>query len=343
MGALKQAVGITAQCAVRAGFMRMLEAIGDGRAKLLRVLTYHRVDEPSARPDLYPNLIGATPAEFDWQMKCISENFRPVSLAEVFAAVVHGESLPRKAVLITFDDAYCDFAEHAWPILKRYGLPVTVFVPTGFPDQPQKSFWWDRLFAAIQQTQCKTVETPTGALPLDTTAERQTAMRKVVAIVKSQPDEVAQSLVQTICADLGATSAPNPVLSWDELRTLAAEGVTLAPHTQNHPLLSRVDEARVREEIRGSLNDLKNQIGDVLPVLAYPSGAFNQTVVRVLPSLGVPLAFTTCRGLNDLNHLDPLRIRRLNIGRPTSPALLRSQLLPWTVHLNRWLPLPEAI
>jgi peptidoglycan/xylan/chitin deacetylase (PgdA/CDA1 family) len=342
MGAVKRGIDFTAKCAVSTGFLRMLERMGDGQAKLLRVLTYHRVDEPTARPNLYPNLIGATPAEFDWQMRCLAERFRVVSMADVFGAIVHGKPLPPKSVLITFDDAYRDFAEHAWPILKSYGLPVTVFVPTGFPDQPQKSFWWDRVFAAIRETRGKMLNTPLGPLPLMRSDQRKAAMRTIAKIIKSETDDTAQKLVQSICTELGATPEPNSVLSWDELRQLAREGVTLAPHTRNHPLLSRVDESRIREEVAGSIKDLKEQIGEVLPVLAYPSGAFNQIVVRILPTLGVPLAFTTCRGLNNLDRIDPLRLRRVNIGRPTSPALLRTQLLPWMAHLNRWLPLPEA-
>jgi peptidoglycan/xylan/chitin deacetylase (PgdA/CDA1 family) len=146
-----------------------------------------------------------------------------------------------------------------------------------------------------------------------------------------------------MCDDLGApTSQPNPVLGWDSLRALATEGVAIAPHTRLHPLLNRVSADRAREEIKGSLLDLQDKLGDVLPVFAYPSGAYTREVVEMLPSLGIKLAFTTCRGLNDLSRTDPFRIRRINIGRRTSKAILRTQLLSCAVHLNRWIPLPES-
>jgi peptidoglycan/xylan/chitin deacetylase (PgdA/CDA1 family) len=47
----------------------------------------------------------------DWRRAC--ESRRP---------------LPGKAVMLTFDDGYRDFAEDAWPLLERYGFPVTLFV-----------------------------------------------------------------------------------------------------------------------------------------------------------------------------------------------------------------------
>ena len=44
--------------------------------------------------------------------------------------VIHNQEIPNKTVAITFDDAYVDFLECALPVLERYKIPVTVFVPT---------------------------------------------------------------------------------------------------------------------------------------------------------------------------------------------------------------------
>ena len=65
------------------GFVKLIEKLGDRRTHLLRVLTYHRVAEPDAYPDLYPNLIGATPDEFDGQMRFLAAHYRGVSMQEV--------------------------------------------------------------------------------------------------------------------------------------------------------------------------------------------------------------------------------------------------------------------
>jgi peptidoglycan/xylan/chitin deacetylase (PgdA/CDA1 family) len=116
---------------------------------MLRVLTYHRVADPRDTPMLHPGLISATPTAFVQQMGYVARHYRVVSMAEVLQAVLKGTALPRRAVLLTFDDAYHDFGDIAWPILNRYRLPVTLFVATGYPNRPERAFWWDRLYHAM--------------------------------------------------------------------------------------------------------------------------------------------------------------------------------------------------
>jgi peptidoglycan/xylan/chitin deacetylase (PgdA/CDA1 family) len=60
--------------------------------------------------------------------------YQPVSLEAVLDHYLDGAPLPRKAVLITFDDGYRDNLENAAPILRRHGYPAVIFVPTGFLD-----------------------------------------------------------------------------------------------------------------------------------------------------------------------------------------------------------------
>src|SRR5512138_1997070 len=103
---------------------------------MLRVLTYHRVADPHATPWLNPALVSALPAVFEQQMAYVSRRYAAVSLEEVIDAAVRRIRLPRRAVLITFDDAYRDFGEIAWPILRRHRLPATLFVPTAYPGAP---------------------------------------------------------------------------------------------------------------------------------------------------------------------------------------------------------------
>ncbi len=54
--------------------------------------------------------------------------------------------------MITYEDAYQSLAKYAWLVLKRYKLPVTLFVPTPFPDQLEEIISWDRLVHAIINT-----------------------------------------------------------------------------------------------------------------------------------------------------------------------------------------------
>src|SRR3954470_4528105 len=94
----------------------------------LAVLVYHRI---AALADAPPGL-ATTPAVFVRQMRWLAETGRAGSLADVLAAKRGERPLSRDPVLVTFDDAYRDFAQTAWPVLRGLGVPVTVFVPTAY-------------------------------------------------------------------------------------------------------------------------------------------------------------------------------------------------------------------
>jgi peptidoglycan/xylan/chitin deacetylase (PgdA/CDA1 family) len=340
---IKQVSSFATCNALFAKLLSLLEQADGRRPNLLRVLTYHRVDEPERRPELYPGLISATPEAFDQQMGYLAANYNVVSMPELLDACARGRVLPPRSVMVTFDDACCDFAEHAWPTLKRYRLPTTLFVPTAFPDHPDRSFWWDQLYQALTCAERRDdLETPRGWLPLRTPTQRAQAFAQLKDYVKTLPHQAAMEWVERTCAALGVTRPAHNVLSWHELRRLAREGVTLGAHTQTHPLMNRVSPDQVRAEALGSLRDLEREIGAAPPIFAYPSGGFNDEVVRILARVGFKLAFTTVRGVNDMHDADRLRLRRINIGRRTNLSIFRARLLPWSLYLNRWRSLSGA-
>jgi peptidoglycan/xylan/chitin deacetylase (PgdA/CDA1 family) len=336
---IKQVSLLTARSTAFSRSVALLERVDSKQPNLLRVLMYHRVDEPDAHPALCPRL-AIPPKDFDQQMSYLASNYYVVSMPELLDACQTGAILPPRSVMVTFDDAYCDFAEHAWPIMKRYRLPVTLFVPTAFPDQPERTFWWDRLHQAISSTTRRdSLNTPIGQLPLATAAQRHGAFTRLRAYVKMLPHGKAMALIDQICDELDASHPEHHVLGWEELRRLACEGVTLGAHTRTHPLMNRISPEEARAEAVGSLRDLEREIGSILPIFAYPSGGVNDETVRVLEHEGFALALTTVRGINDLRAADRLRLRRINVGQSTTLAVLRAQLLPWAVYLNR-RPLP---
>lgn len=313
----------------------MLEQAGGKRENLFRVLTYHRVDRPESYPWLDPGLISASPEAFDAQMKYLTANYQPVSTTEVDEAFQSRgrKALPSRAVMVTFDDGYCDFEKQAWPILKQYRIPVTLFVPTAYPDQPERSFWWDKLYNAIHTAGAESINSPLGRLPISLPAQRGQAYRQLKNYFKTRPHAEAMAEVARMCEELGAPARSNPVLGWDALRKIAGEGVELGAHTQTHPIMSRLSPEDVRNEVAGSLQDLIRETGSRPRTFAYPSGMHDREAVKAVQEAGLGLAFTTERGLNDVNRADPLRLRRINVGARTTLPVLRAQLLSWSAPL----------
>lgn len=332
---LRHFLPIFANSAAFGKMVALLDHTGIERPNLLRVLTYHRVDAPQARPWLDPVLISASPEVFEVQMKYISTNYQPISVYDVLESLErNGRTiLPPRAILVTFDDAYQDFEQHAWPVLKRYHIPVTLFVPTAFPDHPERLFWWDRLFHALHSTVKPEISTPMGTLAIGTDPERSRANLRLKNHIKSLPNDVAIAFVEDLEHQLNVAPRTNCVLGWAALRRLANEGITLAPHTQTHPIMNHLPLGAMQNEASGSLRDLQREIGETPPVFAYPGGFHSAEVVSAVRSAGFKLAFTTERGINILGREDPLRLQRINVGAQTTVPVLRAQLLSLSASL----------
>lgn len=311
---------------------------------MLRILTYHRVADPTHEPYLNPRLISATPAEFARHVHFLARHYRVLGLEDVLVAYETGRRLPRRAVLITFDDAYRDFMEVAWPILQAHRLPATVFVPTAYPGWPERAFWWDRLHRCCTDPSRPELVLPSlGALPLRTQEERLAALHAAAREVKKFPHDRAMTLVEEICDQLGEDDLAYPsVLDWDELRMLAHDNISFCPHTQWHPLLTRVTRDRARTEVAGSLADMRRELGDVLPVFAYPDGAHDDGTVEIVRQAGFTLAVTQMDGHNDPRHTTPWRLCRTNITPRTTLPILRLRLQTWFSHIDRWRHRPRA-
>ena len=93
------------------------------------ILMYHNIDNPPKGARI-PNLY-VTPRMFQFQMCYLkTAGFRVLSIQDLVAAVEAGDTR-HNMVAITFDDGYADFYNNAYPILKHYGYPSTVYVVSG--------------------------------------------------------------------------------------------------------------------------------------------------------------------------------------------------------------------
>lgn len=310
--------------------VHVLERLDRSASPTLPILTYHRVAARRHDDPYDPTLVSATPAEFAAQMVALARARTPITAADLLAVRRGDGRIPSRPVLVTVDDAYEDFAEHAWPILRGLGIPVVLFVPTAFPGDPKRGFWWDRLHRAFHRPPVRPILAACGrSWPVATAAERWQAQRSLRTIVKSLPHAEAMTLVDAVVEDLGGSdAAPGGVLDWATLRYLATQGVSLGPHSRSHAMLDRLTPAEAADEIAGSLDDLRQAVEDPVPILAYPSGQHTSETVRVAAAAGIEVGMTTLRGLNVLPDPDWLVLRRINVGARSSPALIRAQLVP---------------
>jgi len=103
------------------------------------VLSYHNFS-----PDRSTTRMTVTKAVFEEQMKFLKENgYRVISLNQLLDFLDFKGQIPKKSVVITLDDGWRSTYEIAFPVLKKYGYPATLFIYTDLIVGSNKTLSWD--------------------------------------------------------------------------------------------------------------------------------------------------------------------------------------------------------
>lgn len=113
---------------------------------------YHHVqDLTAAEADGHKSLT-VDPKIFREQMQYLKDRgFTVLPASALISFFDTGTPIPKKSVLLTFDDGYDDFGSDAAPILKDFGFPATLFVPTGLMQNPGYLTWSAILDISVSQ------------------------------------------------------------------------------------------------------------------------------------------------------------------------------------------------
>lgn len=316
------------------GLIRLMQRIGAGENGLY-VLAYHRVGAPSVHDSLDPGLVNAWADPFAAQMDLLVRGYRPVDMEEVLRSVRSGTRLPRNAVLVTFDDGYRDFGELAFPILQERGIRPLLFVASGCVGEDR--FWWDQLYRLIMDPSRSEISSPFGLLPLDSPESRRELLARWLDYAREEPFETVRREISSLWDAVEAKPDSPPVtLNWDDLRRLDRLGVSVAPHSHSHPILSHLPLESARREIRLSRQRIEEEIGHVPPVFAYPDGkkrSVSPGLGDILREEGFELAFTMIEGRARLDRDPPLMLPRIGTMRSWSLAEFHARLTPF---YDRW-------
>ena len=97
-----------------------------------KMLVYQRVIEVERHP--LPLTLDSyiTPKTFDQQMQYLARECRPIRLAELCSLIEENEPIPDKTVVVTLDCGHMDNYLNAFPVLLKYQIPATLFLPTGY-------------------------------------------------------------------------------------------------------------------------------------------------------------------------------------------------------------------
>lgn len=319
------------------GILSLLPHLPSRRRAEVRILAYHRVFDiaDEALFPFDPALISASTADFREQIEHVARYFAPVTCADVLTALDGGKPLPRRAVVITFDDGHFDNYTNAFPVLQSLGVPATMFLSTGYIGA-RGTFWFDQVSNAIFRATVDALEMPglKISLKLSDVASRRDAADIVREHLKSVPDRQRREridwLLESLKADTTAEDAGlSGAMTWDQVREMARAGIEFGSHTVSHPILTQLDDAALERELVESRTTIAEMTGQPVNIFAYPDGgpkAFDTRVIAAVQRAGYQLGLAYIPGPNYLNRLNRFAFLRLHVERYTTRARFRAML-----------------
>jgi len=297
-------------------------------AGALVILTYHRILPHAERRTATSRPMILSAELFDRQMAKLARRYRVLSQEDALEHFKTGRRFPDRAVLVTFDDGYADNFEHALPILSRHSIPATFFLTTG-PIDRQDYLWWDELGSALLALAGRK---PAGAErvlesfpePLRTVVEGVFGaaeppfglIDRCTNLLNGASDATRREVVAALSA-LAAPFCEKPrprlMLTWDEVRTMQDEGMTMGAHTVNHTYLDELEDSIGRYEIGHCLDRIEHEIGTRPRAFSFPAGRANDRSRAWLAQAGIELALTTQGGRNRATE-DRFALRRWDGG-----------------------------
>ncbi len=315
---LKRAVAF---CLLRSGALSWHRARRErGRAILL---AYHRVNDE--RDPFFPALPRTVFAD---QLEYLAAHYRVQPLEEVAAWLAAGAEGPPRAS-ITIDDGYPDTLEVALPEIRRLGLPATLFLATA-PPETGMPLWTDLTRWIVKHARAADVSVPALGLraqPLGGTASRLRLLAALLGRLKTRGPAEVDGGVAELRARLDPQGPPLRLLSWGDVRELAAGGIALGGHTHRHYMVSRLNDEVLRDEITRSISLVEERVGGRVQSFAYPNGEaadYDPRAIAVLRGLGLHCAVTCRTALARPEH-DPFQLPRLYTSEP-SLALFAARL-----------------
>ena len=261
-------------------------------------------------------------ARFACQMDYLRAHFDVLPLGEAVGRLQAGK-IKRPTAAITFDDGFQNVHDVAFPVLRRLGLPATMFLATGFVDH-DATIWFCQLLQALAVSQRKQLRWRGTEFDLSRTAGQVAASARLQAGLKELPHDELMRELEAIASELEvapeALSHPEPhyrVLDGASIRAMVQSGLfEFGAHTANHTILTRVSPERARAEIEESIEATESFAGQPCRLFAYPNGRaqdYNTAALDTLKAAGITAAVTTLDGSNP-PETPPLELRRYGVG-----------------------------
>jgi len=291
----------------------------------LLILMYHGLTDDLEQAARWWHLVHRS--DFERQLQYLTDHYVIQPLDEALDSLWTGH-LGDPTACITFDDGYRNNLTIGLPTLERFKAHATIYIATGMIGTATR-LWTVELDHAFTTVDRASVDLSKLGLPTVSCAdhdERRRAFDLVVAHLKKLSPTDRNAALAEIYDQMG--HVPGSVahdgfemMDWDDVKTMAESSlVRFGGHTVNHEIVSRLDDHAVRQEIKCSIDAVKQHLTSVSGTFAYPNGGaddFDARAIDAVRRAGCIGAVSTIEGLckRDTNRY---ALKRIPVGSDTT-------------------------
>lgn len=286
----------------RAGVFRATRDSAWRRNRLL-ILCYHGIsidDEHEWDAAYY-----MTAEAFERRLRLLRDgSYTVLTLSDAVSRLYAG-TLPPRSVVLTFDDGLADFGIRAMPLLRKYGFPATVYLSTYYvlDNKPVFPTFLSYLLWKARWRTLDVSDVAPGAWPQRWTLGDPDQRRRAAEALRAYAEERGWDAEQkdAMLRQLAAVAGVNydglvarrilHLLTPEEVRALAAEGIDFQLHTHRHR--TPLDRDLFVGEITRNREHVRALVGSTPRHFCYPSGVYRPEFLGWLDETGV-ISATTC-------------------------------------------------
>jgi peptidoglycan/xylan/chitin deacetylase (PgdA/CDA1 family) len=288
------------------------------------VLMYHRVLENYSNIITQPGMF-VSKKSFILQLDYMKSHFDIIPLQHIINNPNHSNT-PRCA--ITFDDGWLDNYTCAYPILKKYNIPATIF-PTVSLIGTNQWLWPEKIYYLLQnsfkeENALKVVSSylknKTGLYIQGTKSDK--AIAEIGDMIISKIKGLSPHCIDDFTeewAELLKISFPQArtFLNWDQVEEMSNHGIAFGAHGMSHRILIQLTEEEKEREIADCYKILKKAKVNLVPIFAYPNGDYDEETLNIVKRSGYSGAVTTHLGYNN-SHTNPYLLKRIGVHQDIS-------------------------
>lgn len=284
----------------------------------LSIATFHRVLPDADRKNYpFPDLV-VTPEELDVLLAYFTAHFDCGALATQHERYLSGEISVRPLLALTFDDAQQDNYCFARPVLERYRVKASFFVPVAAVER-QELLWHDRLGFAVLMLLKQAhggrehLMRILAAAGLSASGPRN-LVGNIVEAAKGLSLAARLRLVEALTEASGTAQAPEfaRLMTFAEIAELAVDGHEIGSHSMTHCLMPECGDQALVYEVAESRRVLQARLGQPIETFCYPNGNSDARTAHAVAQAGYRRAVTTAWGCNNQDS-DRFQLRRYDM------------------------------